>query len=298
MLKVHVQRILLATDFSPGAMAALPYAVAFARHFHSKLYLAHVIEDRPSSVAAPIEPEAMEDMKAHVEEQMAGLRALSLLSGITYETLIDYGEIWPTLSAMMAKHAIDFLVVGSRGRQGIEKLLLGSTAEKILGLAPQPVLMVGPLSSVPPETELRLRRILHPTDFSPQSEPALHYACSLAKEYGASLALLHVAEDVWREPLSTRLRPEDFFREQLMEKHWVLDEEGVVLQYYVEFGPRADSILAVAAKLQSELIVIGARGAHYPEVAAHLPGPTAYDVVASAHCPVLVIRGIQSEANK
>lgn len=288
----HIHRILLATDFSAGSMAALPYAVAFARRFASKLYLAHVIPTESYSLVPPTERDAaLENMKAHAAEQMAGLRAMSLLNGVAHEVLVDHGDTWPMLSAMVTRYSIDLLVVGTRGRRGIEKLLLGSTAEEILRLAKKPVLMVGPECSLPPEGELALHRILHATDFSPESELALQYAYSLAKQYGASLALLHVAEDVWQEPLSTRLRPIDFFRERLLERHWTVNDEGVVPEYYVEFGPRSDSILEVAARLQSELIVMGVRGARFPQIVSHLPGPTAYDVVSRARCPVLVLRG-------
>jgi nucleotide-binding universal stress UspA family protein len=119
----------------------------------------------------------------------------------------------------------------------------------------------------------------------------MRYAYSLAKTYGASLALLHVAEDVWREPLSTRMSAADFFQERLLERHWAMNQEGVAPAYYVEFGARADQILEAAGRLRSELIVMGVRGARYPRVAAHLPGPTAYDVVSNARCPVLVLRG-------
>ncbi len=55
--------------------------------------------------------------------------------------------------------------------------------------------------------------------------------------------------------------------------------------------PPAEFFLEFARKLQIELIVLGVRGARYPKVAAHLPGPTAYDVVSHARCPVLVVRG-------
>lgn len=298
MPQVHIDRILLATDFSPGSMAALPYAVALARRFHSKLYLAHVLPPEAYSMVPMSERDAaLETVKAHANAQMAGLRAMTVLEGIAHKVLIDHGDVWPILSAMAEKEAIDLLVIGSHGRRGIEKLLLGSTAEEILRLAQRPVLMVGPQCSVAPETELSLHRILHATDFSSEAEPALHYAFSLAKAYGATLALLHVAEDVWREPLTTRLRPADFFRERFLEKHWAPEEGGVVPEYYVEFGARADCILEVSDKLRSELIVIGVRGARYPLVAAHLPGPTAYDVVARARCPVLVLRGAQSDSN-
>jgi len=288
--RIRFDRILLATDFSPSSMAALPYAVIFARRFHSTLYLGHVIASEAFRVVPqPERNAALENVRGHVEEQMAGLRAMALLNGITHEVLIEYGDVWPMLLEMMEKHAVDLLVIGTQGRRGVTKLLLGSTAEEILRLAEKPVLMVGPESSIPPETELRLHRILHATDFSPESEPAMHCAYSLAKQCGASLALVHVAENVWQEPLSTRLRPADFFLERLLERHWVIEDEGIVPEYYIEFGPRADCILEVAAKLQSQLIVIGVRGARHPRVAAHLPGPTAYDVVSRARCPVLVI---------
>jgi len=273
-------------------MAALPYGVAIARRFRSKLYLANVIPTEAYSLV-PLDKRdsALEHITAHIGEQMAGLRAMSILGGVAHEVLIDHGDIWPTLSAMMEKHAVDLIVIGTHGRRGIEKLLLGSTAEEILRLSSKPILMVGPESSVAPETELRLQRILHATDFSRESEPALHYAYFLAKDYGASLALMHVAEDIWKEPLSTRLRPADFFLERMLERHWKVEDQGLKPEYYVEFGPRADCILQVATRLQSELIVIGVRGSRHPRVAAHLPGPTAYDVVTHARCPVLVIRG-------
>ncbi len=76
-----------------------------------------------------------------------------------------------------------------------------------------------------------------------------------------------------------------------MEKYWTL-EEGITPEYHVEFNPLAAvCILETAGTLQSKLIVLGVRRARYPRVATHLPGPTAYDVVSQARCPVLVIRG-------
>jgi nucleotide-binding universal stress UspA family protein len=118
----------------------------------------------------------------------------------------------------------------------------------------------------------------------------MRYACSLAKEYNAALSFLHVTRDAYQEPISTRMQPADFFRLRFMEKHWTL-EEGITPEYHVEFGVPAEFILEIAGTLQIELIVLGVRGTHYPRLAAHLPGPTADDVVSSAPCPVLVVRG-------
>jgi nucleotide-binding universal stress UspA family protein len=118
----------------------------------------------------------------------------------------------------------------------------------------------------------------------------MRFACSLSREYRAALFFLHVTRDAFKEPLSTRMQAADFFRLRFMERHWTL-EEGITPEYLVEFGVPAEFILEIAAKLQIELIVLGVRGAHYPRLAAHLPGPTAYDVVSRAPCPVLVVRG-------
>jgi len=289
--QVLFKRILFATDFSPASLAALPYAAAIARHFSSKLFLAHVIPPEAcTSIPVNERDLALKNVRAHAEAQMTGLRAKSVLTGIPHEVLVDHGETWPILSAMAEKRDVDLIVAGTHGRRGIEKLLLGSTAEEILRCARMAVLMVGPETSVAPKRETRPRSILYATDFSPASEPAMHYACALAREYGTTLYFLHVAEDVWKEPLSTRMQAADFCRIRLQESHWVL-EEGCAPEFHVDFGPTAERILEAAEKLHAELLVLGVRGAHHPRVAAHLPGPAAYDVVSQARCPVLVVRG-------
>jgi nucleotide-binding universal stress UspA family protein len=290
--QIPLNRILFATDFSPASAVALPYAAAIARHFGAKLYLAYVIPiDAYDLIPVGERDTALENMQKHVEEQMTGLRATTLLRGLPHEVLVDHGHVWPMISVMVEKQEIDLIVIGTHGRRGVEKLLLGSTAEEILRCSQAPVLMVGPDNLVPPETEANPRRLLYATDFSLESEPAMHYACSLAKEYSATLFFLHVTQDVYQEPVSTRMKPADFFCLRFMEKKWVL-EEGITPEYHVEFNPvAAECILETAEKLQIELIVLGVRGSRYPRVAAHLPGPTAYDVVSRARCPVLIIRG-------
>ena len=212
MTRILFDRILFATDFSPASTVALPYATAIARHFGAKLYLAYVISpDAYDLIPLDERDPALKHMRTHAEEQLAGMRATSPLKGLSHEVLVDHGVVWPMLSAMAEQHDINLFVIGTHGRRGVEKMLLGSISEEILRCAQRPVLMVGPESSVAPETEARLKRILYATDFSPESEPAMHYACALAKEYNAALFFLHVAEDVWQEPLSTRMQAADFF---------------------------------------------------------------------------------------
>jgi nucleotide-binding universal stress UspA family protein len=292
MSQILFRSILFATDFSPASTIALPYGAAIARQSHGVLYLAFVIAPEAYNLIPQKERDkVVENISVHAEERMTGLRASPVLEGIDHRVLVDHGDIWPRLSAMVKTHDIDLIVIGTHGRRGLDKLLLGSTAEEILRLSMMPVLLVGPESSVGSEGKVQIRRILYATDFSPESKPAMHYAYELAKTWGASLAFLHVAEDVWKEPLSTRMGQAGFFRERLVENNWAVEEEGIVPEYYVEFGPPAERILEVARSLPSDLIVVGLRGTNYPRVAAHLPGPVAYDIVTRARCPVLAIRG-------
>jgi nucleotide-binding universal stress UspA family protein len=283
--------VLVATDFSLASSVALHYAIVIAGHFGANLYLAHVIPQHAYGLIPTDEREpAIEKLRARVEEQLDGLRATSHLVGPPHEVLVDHGDVWPTLLAMAEKHKINMTVIGTHGPRGVEKLLEGSMGEQILLGAQHPVLMVGPACSAASAAEPRLGRILYATDFSQESEPAMHFACYLAKEFSATLFFLHVVEDIWDEPLSTGIQGADFIRLRLLEKHWVI-EEGCTPELHVEFGQPSECILEVAEELQIQLIVLGVRGTRYPRVAAHLPGPTAYDVASHSRCPVLVVRG-------
>ena len=93
---------------------------------------------------------------------------------------------------MVGRHAIDLIVLGSHGKHGLKKLVLGSAAEQIFRHADCPVLTVGPKVVAPGPGEVAFKHILFATDFSAGSLRALPYALSLAEENQARLALLHV----------------------------------------------------------------------------------------------------------
>jgi nucleotide-binding universal stress UspA family protein len=86
------------------------------------------------------------------------------------------------------------IVMGTHGRKGLEKLILGSVAEKVLRRAHCPVLTVSPRVHVPPERAIGMKRILFATDFSPSSQIAAAYAVLLAQENQAQLDIVHVIE--------------------------------------------------------------------------------------------------------
>lgn len=287
--RVRLQNILLATDFSSSSEAALRFAAAIAHRYDSQVYLAHVIRPDVYQLVPPeVSATALEQTRRYAERQMSDLLVSGSLRGIAHQVLLGEGELWAILSAMIERHEIDMVVVGTHGRTGVRKLLMGSVAEQIFRLAACPVLTVGPKVSAEVPEEVELRHILFATDFTPASESAAAYALSLAQEHEARLTMLHVVqEDGGTSPPNAALL-QSFFSRRLQE----MVPPGVGLwcqpECLVEFGTPADRILKAAADLQADLIVLGVRrSANFP---GHLPPATAYKVVCQGHCPVLTIR--------
>jgi nucleotide-binding universal stress UspA family protein len=86
--------------------------------------------------------------------------------------------------------------------------------------------------------------------------------------------------------------PESFFRLRLLEKHWPLGEEGIEPKFLVQFGPAETLILEAAEQHGIQLLVLSVPGTGHPDLAAHLPGHLAYNVVSHALCPVFAVREI------
>ena len=288
--RVQLRNILCATDFSSSSHAALIHATSLARRYDSQIYVAHVI--RPDAYQL-VPPEAvgaaLEQTRLYAEQQMANVLISGKLRGIPHQVLLEQGALWTTLSNMIDEHSIDLVVVGTHGRTGVRKLLLGSVAEEIFRLAPCPVLTVGPKVSEEALADPEPRHILYATDFTPTAEPAAAYAFSLAQEHQAHLTLLHVVQESAGGSAKNTALLREFFTRRL---HGLVPPETELWcepEAVVEFGAPADSILKVAAERNAGLIVLGVRrSANFP---GHLPPATAYMVVCMAHCPVLTVRG-------
>jgi nucleotide-binding universal stress UspA family protein len=280
------ENILFATDFSPAAAHAIPFVKTLARHFQSKLVAFHV---KPPAVNPMTEPATwpvpLEASKAVDLQHREELR--QTFAGIDTEIVLEEGDILSGLAQALEKYHTDLVIIGTRGRTGLAKVLLGSIAEEIFRTVTCPVLTVGPRSD-PPKADVR--EILFATDFASQTPVAAAYAVSLAQEFQARLTLLHVVpgpkpgECVWtdiRDSKKQRLR-------QL-----VPDEAAAWCkpEYFVECGEAAERILDLANLHDVDLIVLGAQPeTGVPGASTHLPIATAHKVVTQANCPVLTVR--------
>ncbi len=286
--RITLKDILFATDFSQAADAAAPIAIQIARRYGAKVYGVHVNRFDDYTVAAPNAWAAMAEAAEKETKEDAG-RLNEQLQGIEHEVVIGEGNLWEVLSNLISEKEIDLVVVGTRGRTGFGKTLLGSVAEQILRQSRCPVLTVGPHVNPWSDEYVKMREIVYATDLATDTPVAAPYAISLAQENQAHLVLLHVIEhpkpgDLVDSPEGVNLKARKL--QQL-----VTEQAGLWCEptYIVEQGPAAEKILDVAKRRRTDLIVLGARPAK--GLATHLNMGTVHKVVSQATCPVLTVRG-------
>ena len=287
--RIAINNVLFATDFSSHSNAALPYALAIAHQFGAKLYGTHVLASDDYLFVAP------EAWPYHVqnEEQLqkeAVVRLEEQLRGTLHQSLSTVGDVWEALRQLIGEHNIDLLVVGSHGRTGARKLLMGSVAETIFRQASCPVLTVGPCV-VQARTQLaEFNHILVATDFGEQSLAAASYAIVLAHEHQARLSLLHVLKRA--HPGAATPPPDpDLLFQRLQELVPLTTDLLYHPEYFIQLGLPTERILQFAAAHEIDLIVMGAHPTHgVVSAVTHLAHTAAQHIVAQAECPVLTVR--------
>jgi nucleotide-binding universal stress UspA family protein len=291
--RIAVKNILYLADFSEPSEAALPFAAAIAREFGATVHALHVLTPEPYVYMPP--EAAATAIEALEENAQAGMaRVEAQLTGIPHETTVVRGvSVWPALEQQIVDCKADLIVLGTHGRTGAQKWLLGSVAEEVFRRAGVPVLTIGPLVPGGVHNGAHFRRVLFATDFTPESLAAAPHAISLAEENEARLILLHVLPEPKREegirPSGTSVANAMYELYQLVPKEaeaWCRPEP------VVEHGEPAERILWAAGERDADLIVLGVRGAAGRLGAAtHLGKTTAHKIVAHAKCPVLTVRG-------
>jgi nucleotide-binding universal stress UspA family protein len=296
---IQIRRILCPVDFSEFSRRALEYAAALSRLYEAELTVLHVgplgptvsgRERTPSQTAlAPLDGEPLAEELRSLFGETADHRPtpeLRVLSGPVVGTILDVaGEV-----------NADLIVLGTHGRTGFERFVLGSVTEKIVRKAPCPVLTVSRRAADAPAHAL-FARVLCGADFSAASGHAVDYALSLAEAARGRVTLLHVVEQLPNGSLSKY--PEfdlERYRCSLM-KDARAKLEGLVPKHTLDScdpdtrvacGKPYQEILRTAREERSDLIVLGVHG-HGP-IDRMLFGSTTQAVVRQAACPVLSVR--------
>jgi nucleotide-binding universal stress UspA family protein len=295
--RVMFRNILLASDYSASANLAMPYAAGMARSFGATLYAMHVQE--PINYALPPGTWQGLELTREMEEKFLVEAVRRDFPDVRPHVLHADGVVWRAIEAAIRKHAIDLVVVGTRGRTGIGKALLGSVAEKILRHAPCPVLTVGPQACHEAGRRGRMSSILFATDFGAASLAAAPIAVSLAEEYQAKLTLLHVMEkrggNEMEMPCDAAEACQQRLRSLVAEEAKMWCEPHFVVDCGLgdRSGAAWERILGQAQAREADLIVMGVHQPEgvFPGADAHLEIATVQGVVAHARVPVLTVRG-------
>lgn len=299
---VALKNIMVATDFSSTSKVALKHAAAIVEHHASNLYVIHVI---PPLVRTPIPIETLapevELDRRQAKADLAEFVADETLAHIPHQELLERGEISGVLSELVQKYEIDLLVLGTHGRGGIGKILLGSVAEAVFRQVRCPVLTIGPAVPTEPKDTGRLHQILFATDFGPASLSALTHAIAMAQDDNAKLILLHVlvvppalyADARWysQADLMEQLEPTRRAAYQKLEQLIPSDTNlPVKPECIVVWDTLPHGILNAAEERQADLIVMGVNPVWLVRASTHIPWATAHEVVRHAKCPVLTVR--------
>jgi nucleotide-binding universal stress UspA family protein len=282
--KVRFKNILYATDFSSASHVALGYALPLARKYGSRIFVAHVVSPALALAVSPAHtPAGVTETDREIMQSMAQLEPQ--LKEFPHEFIIRKGDIWKEIAAIIEEKAISLVVIGTHGRSGATKVIMGSVAEELFRKSPCPVLSVGPNVCGEPETLTEMRTILCPIDFRPESLAAIPYATSLAEQNQARLYLLYVAggavDELPDASLKAALRA-------LIPSEAELWCEPKAL---IESGAPADKIVELAAELGVDVIVLAVKSAEQLATKPpHIALETAYKVVTKSICPVLTVR--------
>jgi nucleotide-binding universal stress UspA family protein len=287
LVQVALKRILVATDFSEWSKRALLAGLGIAQRYASDLHIVHVVPSEGYGVAGVGMLGAVNFARHNARDLESEFLQRGYFEGIRYRISVEKGDVWPAVSRIIDEEGIDLVVVGTRGRSGLGRLLLGSVAETIFRYSACPVLTVGPNFEMSFPLTAQPRSVLFPTDFSSQAEHALPYAVALAEQHQALLTFLHVVQPAGQATFN-KDRTIRYASARLQELMATTARFSGEREFIIETGEPAEGIVKVAAVTGAELVVLGVRAP--ATFADRLGWSTAYGVVRQAHCPVLTVR--------
>jgi nucleotide-binding universal stress UspA family protein len=280
-----IKNIAIATDFSPWSDLAMQHAVLIARWYGAALHILHTVRPSEFSFVPDLMVQLDELAERDGQDLLCRLRAGHKLDDVTHRLWNLCGEV-STFGDFVRDQKIDLLVLGTRGRSGISKLLLGSVAEEIFHCVSCPVLTVGPWSRGA-ASRLELKNVLLATDLSSQSTAALPYVFAAAKEWRAAVDVLHVCS-----PGSPDCKPRmEAYRRRL--DALAASEPRPSIRYHAVPGEPSRVVLDFAAENRNDLIVLGLD--NHRSLYEGPPLSHAYEIVRQAQCPVLSVRSVSAD---
>ncbi|MEO8035225.1 MAG: universal stress protein [Acidobacteriota bacterium] len=277
------ERILVPTDMSEVGDLALLYALHFSEKLGSKLTLLYAEEiswlaaEHPAGYYFANVAEAKLALTKGLHEYAAS--RLPAKAQVT--TLFEDDAPEPAIARVARDIKADLIVMGTHGRRGFRRALLGSVAEGVIRESDVPVITVNP-SRFPEDASVGIRIVLCPVNFTEVARIALEQASAIAESFGAQLVVMHVCEA--GEPRLTSEVQKEF-------STWVEPQVRANTRYreLVVHGDAAARVLETADELNADLLVIGAQHRFFAD--ATVIGTTTERITRFArHAVMTVVR--------
>lgn len=296
MSTFNPQRVLCPTDMSEISGTAVRCGLAWTARFNAKAFVLMARElTLPPRYFTPEQVAALTRQADDVEDQVRSdlvnwVQSLDV-GEVPFETVVGPGPA--DRAILRAIHVIkpDLVVMGTHGRSGYNRFLMGSTAEKVIRQISTPTLVIREacrrlLRGNPAAGTIDVRRILCAADDSTLSGTNVAVVADLARSFGADLTVLHSLEvPGWFSGGLRQARDEATRR---FKAHVTAHAADLRVDLVVDEGPAYQKILEHALEAEADLIVVGGRkpGGGYP-----IFGSTAVRVMRHAACPVLALPG-------
>jgi len=284
---VGIHNVLIATDFSACSNQALDIALKLAKEHRAEAYVVLVVPSDDFLIAGPeAYVAAHEAARRDLESIKLELKnTASYIEGSDYHLYLLEGDVAASILNFAKQKQIDLIVMGTHGRGGLGKAILGSVAESVFRGSTVPVMTIGPHARHAVQA-LAPKNILVAADFTPASERAARYAAGMAAEYGSSLTLLHVLNP--KEMNQVPDQPRVVHEVEAKLADLLGPEQTTPFTALVETGRVVPTILHTAYEIAADLLVMGVRPA-LPALSRFM-WPNAYEIVRESSCPVLTVR--------
>ncbi len=289
----HPAVILVATDLS-DLDRLMPFAFQEATETGARLILLHVVAAGEGFAVDPVgmpyyDPASALEFAAKALQPWCDM---ARDKKIACDALVREGNPAQQIAASLRQFQADRILLGTRSRSKISKLLIGSVAEQVLRSVNLPVITVGPEAHLPVGSSGGEKVVLHATTLRETSRPSAALACRIAATQGARLVLLHVLppmDEMEREGLPTGLDSTAIHELRSLAEETGASQTGcAAVEPRVAHGNPSIEILAASSELHASLIILGA--AHRGALQNLSRDRTIDRVLAHARCPVLTLR--------
>jgi nucleotide-binding universal stress UspA family protein len=287
-------RILLATDLTDGDYL-IPFVVCQAiRTGRSHTHITAVHAILPANVYPGEVTLYPDQTKLDAERRLMllGIAEQIQAHGISCDVLLKHGFAADVICEAITETGSTRLVMATHGRGKFGQLVLGSVANTLIGRVSIPIFAVGPKVAANSD-HLIPKRILCPISLSADSKRTVEIAAGLAHAHGAELTLLHVLDEDFDDEEAPKRRLDRAERAMMA----LVPEPGTALsvRYMVKYGAVDETVLATAAEIKADWLVIGVDNAL---ISPPLINTNAYRLLAAAECPVIVIRHAPSKKDR